>query len=30
MTWCGTNDDAWAVPKGIVIDGSFPWGDDRS
>src|ERR687893_360253 len=24
------NDDAWAVPKGIVIDGSFPWGDDRS
>src|ERR671910_1307240 len=23
-------DDAWGVPKGIVIDGSFPWGDDRS
>src|SRR5918997_987604 len=22
--------DAWGVPKGIVIDGSFPWGDDRS
>jgi isoamylase len=22
-------DDAWGVPKGIVIDGSFPWGDDR-
>src|ERR671911_2980488 len=23
-------DDAWGVPKGIVIDGAFPWGDDRS
>src|ERR671912_742126 len=23
------NADAWGVPKGIVIDGSFPWGDDR-
>src|SRR5918995_718602 len=23
-------DDARGVPKGIVIDGSFPWGDDRS
>jgi isoamylase len=22
--------DAWGVPKGIVIDGAFPWGDDRS
>src|SRR6188472_1016819 len=24
------NADAWGVPKGIVIDGAFPWGDDRS
>ena len=22
-------DDAWGVPKGIVIDDSFDWGDDR-
>jgi glycogen operon protein len=22
-------DDAWGVPKGVVVDGSFDWGDDR-
>lgn len=23
-------DDAWGVPKSIVIDGAFDWGDDRA